>query len=111
MPFLELSLRCRASDEARLEAALEDLGAISVSLLDAADADNEQAILEPGVAETPLWPEIILLALFEQGTNENLLLHALEAWDGRLDLRSEERRVGKGCWVSIIVSDEIIEAS
>src|SRR6478735_6435711 len=88
MPFLELSLRCRASDEAKLEAALEDLGAISVSLLDANDADNEDAILEPGVAETPLWPEIIVLALFAQGTNEQLLLHALEAWDGRLDLSS-----------------------
>jgi ribosomal protein L11 methyltransferase len=92
MPWLELSLRCRASDEARLEAALEDLGALSVSLLDAAEADNEQAILEPGVAETPLWPEIILLALFEQGTDENLLLHALEAWDGRLDLSSASFR-------------------
>jgi ribosomal protein L11 methyltransferase len=88
MPFLELSLRCRASDEAKLEAALEDLGAISVSLLDANDADNEDAILEPGVAQTPLWPEIIVLALFAQGTNEQLLLHALEAWDGRLDLSS-----------------------
>jgi len=88
MPWLELSLRCRASDEARLEAALEDLGALSVSLLDAADADNEQAILEPGVAETPLWPEIIMLALFEHGTHQELLLHALEAWDGRLDLSS-----------------------
>jgi ribosomal protein L11 methyltransferase len=88
MPFLEMSLRCRASDEARLEAALEDLGALSVSLLDAADADDEHAILEPGVAQTPLWPEIIVLALFEHDTNEHLLLHALEAWDGRLDLSS-----------------------
>src|SRR5688572_23386394 len=92
MPFLELSLRCRASDEARLEAALEDLGAISVSLLDAADADNEQAILEPGVAETPLWPELHVLALFEAGTNPDLLLHALEAWDGRLDLATASFR-------------------
>ena len=88
MPFLELSLRCRASDEARLEAALEDLGALSVSLLDAADADDEHAILEPGVAETPLWPEITVLALFEDGKDEDALLYALEAWDGRIDLSS-----------------------
>ncbi len=66
MPWLELSLRCRATDEARLEAALEDLGALSVSLLDAADAENENAILEPGVGEIPLWPEITLLALFDE---------------------------------------------
>ena len=85
MPWLELSLRCRASDESRLEAALEDLGALSVSLLDAADADNEQAILEPGVGQTPLWPEMMLLALFEHGTDEHLLLHALEAYDAQLD--------------------------
>lgn len=88
MPWLQLSLRCRAADESRLEAALEDLGALSVSLLDAADAENEQAILEPGVGELPLWPEITLLALFEQDTNPDLLLHAIEAWDERIDLSS-----------------------
>lgn len=93
MPWLELSLRCRSADEARLEAALEDLGALSVSLLDAADADNEQAILEPGVGETPLWPDVTLLALFEAGTDEQLLLHALDAYDGRIDLSSANFRV------------------
>lgn len=86
MPWLELSLRCRAADEARIEAALEDLGALSVSLMDAADAENEKAILEPGVGETPLWPEVTLLALFEDGTSDGLLLHALEAYDPRIDL-------------------------
>ena len=93
MPWLELSLRCRASDEARLEAALEDLGALSVSLLDAADAENERAILEPGVGELPLWPEITLLALFEPNTPPELLLHAIEAWDGRIDLSSATTRI------------------
>jgi len=90
MPWLELSLRCRAADESRLEAALEDLGALSVSLLDAADADNEHAILEPGVGEIPLWPEVTLLALFDDSTNPELLLHALEAWDERVDLSSAQ---------------------
>ena len=93
MPWLELSVRCRAADEARLEAALEDLGALSVSLLDAADAENEKAILEPGVGELPLWPEITLLALFEADTNPDLLLHAIEAWDARIDLSSATTRV------------------
>ena len=93
MPWLELSLRCRASEEARLEAALEDLGALSVSLLDAADADNEKAILEPGVGELPLWPEITLLALFEANTPPELLLHAIEAWDARIDLSSATTRI------------------
>ena len=93
MPWLELSLRCRAADEARVEAALEDLGALSISLLDAADADNEKAILEPGVGELPLWPEITMLALFEEGTPPELLMHAIEAWDPRIDLAHASTRV------------------
>ncbi len=93
MPWLELSLRCRASDEARIEAALDDLGALSVSLLDAADAENEQAILEPGVGEIPLWPDVVMLALFDAGTNPDLLLHAIEAWDERIDLSQATFRV------------------
>src|SRR4249919_2275327 len=92
MPWLELSLRCRAHDESRLEIALEDIGALSVSLMDAAAAENEQAILEPGVGETPLWPEMIVTALFAQGTDEALLLHALEAMDDHIDLATAQFR-------------------
>jgi len=90
MPWLELSLRCRAQDESRLELALQDCGALSVSLLDAADAENERAILEPGVGETPLWPEIIMTALFDADCNEDLLLQSLEAFDEVLDLSSAQ---------------------
>ena len=85
MPFLELSIACKASEEARVETALNELGALSVSLLDAADAENENAILEPGVGETPLWNDIVLLALFDAGTHEGLLLHALDAYDSGID--------------------------
>ena len=92
MPWLELSLRCRAHDESRLEIALEDIGALSVSLMDAAAAENERAILEPGVGETPMWPEMIVTALFAHGTDPQLLLHALEALDDHVDLASAEFR-------------------
>ena len=85
MPFLELSIACRSSDEARIETALTELGALSVSLLDAADVADEKAILEPGVGEIPLWPEITLLALFADGTHQGLLLHALDAFDDGID--------------------------
>ena len=85
MPFLELSIACKSSEEARIEAALGELGALSVSLLDAADAENEDAILEPGVGETPLWADIILLALFTHDTDQALLLHALDAYDEGID--------------------------
>lgn len=85
MPFLELAIACKSSDEARIETTLTELGAISVSLLDAADVDNENAILEPGVGEIPLWADITLLALFTEDTHESLLLHALDAFDDGID--------------------------
>ena len=50
MPWLELSLRSTEAEQPRYERALEDVGALSVTLLDAdADTPNERAILEPGV--------------------------------------------------------------
>ncbi len=55
MPYLELSLRCSETTQPRFENALEDVGALAVTLLDAdADTSNERAILEPGVGQTPL---------------------------------------------------------
>jgi len=93
MPFLELSIVCKSSEEARAEVALNELGALSVSLLDAADAENERAILEPGVGETPLWQDITLLALFEHGTHEALLLHALDAYDDGIEWHRAEFKI------------------
>ena len=100
MPFLELSLRVRAEEEHRAENALMDLGALSVTLLDAdAATPNERAVLEPGVGETPLWPEITLLALFDGDTVPELVLHALEAFDDAIDLsRAEFRTVADADW-------------
>ena len=86
MPFLELSLRCRESEQPRYETALEDVGALAVTLLDAdADTDNEHAILEPGVGQTPLWDAITLTALFPHDADALLLLAALESFDPALD--------------------------
>ncbi|RDZ26222.1 50S ribosomal protein L11 methyltransferase [Lysobacter silvisoli] len=86
MPFLELTLPCRESEQPRFEAALDDVGALAVTLIDAdADTDNEHAILEPGVGETPLWQEIVLSALFPEDTDALVLLAALESFDPGLD--------------------------
>ena len=86
MPFLELSLRCAESAQPRYENALEDVGALSVTMLDAdADTSNENAILEPGVGQTPLWDSLVLTALFPAATNALALLAALEAFDPGLD--------------------------
>lgn len=100
MPFLELSLRCRADDEHRVENALNDLGALSVTLMDAdAATPNERAVLEPGVGETPLWPEITLIALFDADARPELVMHALESFDDGIDLsQAEFREVADQDW-------------
>jgi ribosomal protein L11 methyltransferase len=86
VPFLELTLRCREADQPRYEHALEDVGALAVTLLDAeADTSNEHAILEPGVGETPLWDDVQLSALFPGDADALVLLAALEAFDPALD--------------------------
>ncbi len=94
MPILELTLRCREAEQPRLERALDDLGALSVTLMDAhADAPDEQAIFEPGVGRTPLWGEMTLAALFVHGTDGDLVLAALESFDPELDLSTAAFRV------------------
>ncbi len=86
MPFLELTLRCTEATQPRYENALEDVGALAVTLLDAqADTSNERAILEPGVGETPMWDALVLSALFPHDADGLLLLAALEAFDDGLD--------------------------
>lgn len=86
MPFLELTLHCTEATQPRYENALDDVGALAVTLLDAdADTSNERAILEPGVGETPLWNDLVLSALFPADTNALALLAALEAFDPGLE--------------------------
>ncbi|MGB0134785.1 50S ribosomal protein L11 methyltransferase [Dokdonella sp.] len=78
MSWLELSLTLRSDQQEAVEAALEDVGALAVTLLDAdADTSNEQAILEPAVGETPLWSLIVLSALFEAEIDRSGLIHVL----------------------------------
>ena len=78
MSWLELSLTLHSDQQARVESALEDLGALSITLRDAdADTPDEQAIFEPGVGETPLWNDLILQALFAADADRAGLVHAL----------------------------------
>ena len=100
MPFLELSLQCRESEQPRYERALEDVGALAVTLLDAdAETPDERAILEPGVGETPLWRELALSALFPHDADALLLLAALESFDPGLDwTRTRFRNVEDQDW-------------
>ena len=78
MPFLELSLIVRTEQQPGTEEALDDLGALSITLQDAnAETPDEQAIFEPGVGELPLWPMITLNALFDSGADRRGLAEAL----------------------------------
>jgi ribosomal protein L11 methyltransferase len=78
MPWLELSLVVRTEQQPGTEEALDDLGALSITLQDAnAETPDEQAIFEPGVGELPLWPTITLNALFDEHTDRRGLSAAL----------------------------------
>ena len=78
MPWLELSLIVRTEQQPGTEEALDDLGALSITLQDAnAETPDEQAIFEPGVGELPLWPTITLNALFDADADRRGLTEAL----------------------------------
>ncbi len=77
MPFLELHLRLKSSEQPEVEAALEAQNSLAITLLDAEDVP----IFEPGVGEMPLWPDLCLTALFDADTDQIDLLAAL---DGRI---------------------------
>ena len=72
--FLQLHLSALAHDVAALEDALLAAGALSVTLGDQQDVP----ILEPGVGETPLWPEVRVSALFEAHSDRAAILENLE---------------------------------
>lgn len=60
MPWLQLSVRVPRERASLVESLLAGQGAQSVTLQD----DGDHPLLEPGVAETPLWPRIRVQALF-----------------------------------------------
>lgn len=62
-------------DAARVEAALEDLGAGAVTYSDAGDSP----VLEPAPGETPLWPATLVTALFDDTLDVDALSAGLRA--------------------------------
>jgi len=73
MPWLALELTVERADYVTVEAALETIGALSITLMDSADVP----ILEPGVGETPMWPTISFEALFDAHADPGDLLDRL----------------------------------
>jgi ribosomal protein L11 methyltransferase len=74
MSWLELTIRARRREWRYLEGALDQVGALAVTLLDAAD----EPILEPGAGEMPLWNELLVTALFDAGVDRRGLQAVLQ---------------------------------
>lgn len=100
MPHIELTLEASPDTQPALEDSLERLGALAVTLMDAdLDTPDEQAILEPGVNETPLWRRVKSSALFEADADPLALLSALADEHPELDItRVHFRQVEDQDW-------------
>jgi ribosomal protein L11 methyltransferase len=73
MPHLSVTVAIGNRDPEPFEALLFELGAASVTLLDAGD----DPVLEPAPGATPLWPTIEMRALFAQDADRERLGAAL----------------------------------
>ena len=70
MPWLEANLEVDQSEAEATSAALEDAGAVAVTLQNTGDSE----VLEPGVGKTPLWPRVRVTGLFAGDTDQQQLL-------------------------------------
>ncbi|MEX6501549.1 50S ribosomal protein L11 methyltransferase [Pseudomonas zhanjiangensis] len=78
MPWLQVRLAITPDQAPTYEDALLDVGAVSVTFMDAED----QPIFEPDLGTTPLWSNTHLLALFEADTDPDALLAHLQLLTG-----------------------------
>ncbi|MGA4319744.1 50S ribosomal protein L11 methyltransferase [Ectopseudomonas hydrolytica] len=74
MPWLQVRLAITPEHAETFEDALLEVGAVSVTFMDAED----QPIFEPDLGTTPLWSHTHLLALFEADTDETALIAHLQ---------------------------------
>ena len=75
MAWLQLHLATTEQHADAFQAALENLGAVAVTLTDGAD----QPVFEPPPGTRPLWQNTVVSALFEQDQTPELILAALTA--------------------------------
>jgi ribosomal protein L11 methyltransferase len=73
LAWLELSIRVERDAVAAAEAALEALGALSITLQD----DADQPVLEPDHGTTPLWPVVQVHGLFDITADRKRLVEGL----------------------------------
>jgi len=88
MSWLQLRLAITPEQAPALEDQLLELGAVSVTFMDAED----QPIFEPDLGTTPLWSNTHLLALFEADTDGKALLQHLRLlWQADLPAHELEQ--------------------
>ena len=74
MPWIQIHITAGKSEAPFLEALLEGLGALSVTLTDAGDEPQ----LEPAPGEEKLWSETIITGLFDATTDQHKLKQAVQ---------------------------------
>ena len=78
MPWLQVRLAITPEQAETYEDALLEVGAVSVTFMDAED----QPIFEPDLGTTPLWSHTHLLALFEADTDADAVFAHLQLLTG-----------------------------
>ena len=73
MPWLQLSLEVNRDQADNVSEVFESAGALSVTLVDAAD----EALLEPAPGEQPLWGRLRVVALFPSGCDADAIQDGL----------------------------------
>ena len=109
---LRLTLRLAAADVPKAEALLDLAGAQTIALRDAAD----DPVFEPEPSTAPLWPNVVVEAMFAAGVDVEPLRSLLastfrdsaatveavdeSAWQSRLAQRVQARPIGTRLWLA-----------
>lgn len=94
MAWHQFSLFCDAPAYAPIEAVLEEMGALAISLVDAAD----QPLLEPKPNEMPLWNQMQINALFALEDDREALEQQLKTALGNQIARLEYQFIADQNW-------------
>jgi ribosomal protein L11 methyltransferase len=98
--WVEVRVEVPRANTAQLESLLESQGALSITLSDPADTP----VLEPGVGETPLWPDVVVTGLFHEGVAQDRLAAVLSLAPGvdsatQIRFRSFEDQDWERAWM------------
>lgn len=99
--WLQLSLELGERDPEHLEQTLLDLGALAVTMEDAAN----QPILEPPPGATPLWSRTLVTGLFPGHANPTAIGERLRHRLDETTLQLAHRRLADQDWVRVCLED------